>query len=170
MKEQSRKSRIITIVLSVLFLLLPAFLGSIFDASLYKNSTYMIRNGVMDFHNRDINQKTNGIYVTGSMDFYYNKWIVTDKEEEATPDGMISLPDFWTSVKVDGKHLPTSGYASYRFKIINVPVGIKITADSDYSYSSSRIFFDDVLVGQNGEPSKIKEEDKIENRFTRKAE
>ena len=170
MKEQSRKSRIITIVLSVLFLLLPAFLGSIFDASLYKNSTYMIRNGVMDFHNRDINQKTNGIYVTGSMDFYYNKWIVTDKEEEATPDGMISLPDFWTSVKVDGKNLPTSGYASYRFKIINVPVGIKITADSDYSYSSSRIFFDDVLVGQNGEPSKIKEEDKIENRFTRKAD
>lgn len=170
MKEQNRKNRIITIALSVLFLILPTFLGIIFDASFYKNSAYIIRNGIMDFHNRDINQKTDGIYVNGSMEFYYNKWIMTDKEEKAAPDGMITLPDFWTSVKVDGKNLPTSGYASYRFKIINVPVGIKITADSDYSYSSSRIFFDDVLVGQNGEPSKIKEEDKIENRFTKKAD
>lgn len=169
MKEQSKKNRIITIVLSVIFLL-PTFLGAIFDVALYKSSSYVVKDGIMDFSYHDINQKTDGIYVTGNMDFYYNKWIVTDKEEKAKPDGMISLPDFWTSVKVDGKNLPTNGYASYRFKIINVPVGINITADSDYSYSSSRIFFDDVLVGQNGEPSKIKEEDKIENRFVRKTD
>ena len=170
MKEQNRKNKIITIVLSVVFLLLPSFLGIVFDALLYKNDTYTIKDGAMDFYCRDINQKSNGIYIKGNMDFYYNKWIMTDKEEDATPDGTICLPDFWTSVKIDGKNPPTSGFASYRFKIINVPVGIKITAGSDYSYSSSRIFFDNVLVGQNGEPSKIKEEDKIENRFTKKAD
>ena len=64
MKEQSKKSRIITIVLSVIFLL-PTFLGAIFDVALYKSSSYVVKDGIMDFSYHDINQKTDGIYVTG---------------------------------------------------------------------------------------------------------
>mgnify|MGYP004692849963 CR=1 FL=1 len=164
-----KKRRLITAFISLFFLIVPSVIGFLYDQVYRKSNPYIIQNGIMDFQNKDISDSKEGIRFNGEMEFYYNKWLIRDKITDATPDCYISLPSFWTEKKIDGKSLPRSGFATYRFTIVNLPIGISLTADSDYFYSSFRIYFDNVLIGDSGTPSKEASTDAKDIRFTRRA-
>ncbi len=165
MTKKEKRTNIFFILLSFLFIILPTVITTIFDVSYRSSSQFIIKDGIMDYNYGAEKYLDKGISVSGSTEFYYNKWLISDGETDALPDGYLSLPNFWTKLEIDSKPLSKKGYATYRFKVIHLPIGARLTADYDYFYSSCRIYFDDVLVGQIGKPSKEKEEDKGDIHF-----
>ncbi len=167
MRKSAKKKNIIIIILSFLLICLPTIIALFLNLS-YESSSFFIHSGVMDINHTEVTNLEKGINIMGDTEFYYNKWLMTDNEEDAEMDTYLSLPNFWTKVRMNGENLPVDGYATYRFKVINLPIGVRLTADSDYYYSSCRIYFDNVLVGQNGTPSKDRKSDVSGINFTQK--
>ncbi len=168
MTKKQKIINILFILASFLLIVLPSIIVVGIDSYYKATSDFIAKDGVINFSHEDEDSLDSGFVVSGDMEFYYNKWLITDGETDAEKDGYLSLPNFWTKLKVDGHSLPKDGYATYRFKVYNLPLGSRLTADYDHYYSSCRIFFDDVLVGQIGEPSKIHSEDKSAISFSSK--
>lgn len=166
MTKKEKIINIIFILVSFLLIVLPSIIVTGVDSNYKASSNFIAKDGAISFTHKDENSLDSGFVVSGDMEFYYNKWLITDEETDAEKDGYLSLPNFWTKMKVDGKNLPKDGYATYRFKVYNLPLGSRITADYDNYYSSCRIYFDDVLVGKIGEPGKTRSEDKSAINFT----
>lgn len=164
-----KRNRLAVAFISLFFLIFPTAIGFLYDYGYRKSNPYNIQNGIMDFQNSDISDKKDGIRFNGEMEFYYDKWLIRDQIEDAKPDCYISLPSFWTEKEINGKMLDRSGFATYRFTIVNLPIGVSLTADSDYFYSSFRIYFDNVLIGDSGVPSKESSTDQKDIRFNRRA-
>lgn len=165
-----KKKKIITLILSLVLLIFPYLFYGCYDQAITRKEPLTIHQGILDFQHYNLSNDVEGLNLKGEMEFYYGKWLITDKEkiEKTKPDAYIQMPCFWTEIKKEGEHLQKSGFATYRFLVINVPTGLLLTADSDYFYSTFRIYFDDVLIGQSGNPNKDEKEDKKDIRFTRK--
>lgn len=159
MTKKEKCINILFILLSCLLMVLPNVITAFYDVSYRSSSQFIVKDGIMDFNHSNDSVLDKGISVSGNTEFYYNKWLITDEETDSKADGYLSLPNFWTKLEIDNDPISKDGYATYRFKVINLPIGIRLSADYDYFYSSCRIFFDDVLVGQIGEPGKTREED-----------
>lgn len=157
--------RIIMIISSLFIFLVPIGYGLIVNAINNANNEFVISDSTLDLKNNDID-KIGKIQLNGTMEFYYNQWLISDNEEETEKTADIELPSFWTSVRYNGSKLTKYGYATYRFNVTNVPIGNVFSADTDFYYSSFRIYFDDILIGQCGTLGKTTAEDKVGSRFT----
>ncbi len=108
-------------------------------------------NGIMEFSGTKFSEQKVTITPIGDIEFYYNQWIISDHEEK-NKEMIYNFPKRWTDVKVDGKRLPKSGYASYKITMLNLPGGeITPQLSTDSSY---RLYFNGQLAGVVGEPSK----------------
>lgn len=108
-------------------------------------------NGVMEFHGTKFSDQNVSITPIGDVEFYYNQWIISDNEEK-DKKMIYGFPKRWTDVEIDGKKIPKTGYASYKFTMINFPSGeITPQLSTDSSY---RLYFNGQLAGVVGEPSK----------------
>ncbi len=168
MTRKEKCVNILFILLSFLLIILPTFITALFDGYYKSSSQFILKDGIMDFNYSDLSVLDKGITISGSTEFYYNKWLITDEENDAKADGYLNLPNFWTKLETDNGPIPKEGYATYRFKVINIPIGTSLIADYDYFYSSCRIYFDNVLVGQIGEPGRTREEDKGDIHYVQK--
>ncbi len=83
--------------------------------------------------------------LSGEWEFFYNRHIVSGGEENPVPDGMIKMPGRWTGKKINGEHLPKTGYASYRMTITGLGFAEKIIVQFIYSALPYRVFI-------NGKP------------------
>ena len=159
---------VLRFIVCAFIIVIPTIITAIYDSVKYNANDFKIQNGVLDFKNKEIDNYSNGIRFDGEMELYYNKWIVTDNTDYLAPDAYINMPDFWTSVKVNGQSLSKNGYATYRFTIINLPINYTLSIDSDYFYSSFRVYFDDTLMGECGTLGKTRDEDVTGIRFVPK--
>ena len=168
----NKKKYSLTVIIStVLMIILPFIIAFSFQGSHESNDPFLIENGVMNINETNIDNKKNGINFEGEMEFYYNKWLVTDNIKDEEPDTYISMPCYWSDISLNGgiSKLPKSGYATYRFKIEGIPRNTSLSANSSYFYSSFRIFYDDTLVAYSGKPAKDKSEDVTASRISRAA-
>ncbi|MCL2631453.1 MAG: histidine kinase, partial [Firmicutes bacterium] len=97
--------------------------------------TPRLKDSVIDFEGYpDIFNGHEYAPLSGEWEFFYNKWIVTDNYE-GEPCGFINLPKRWTGMEVNGKKLPSTGYASYRITVKNLNVeDILFSANISFNY------------------------------------
>lgn len=112
-------------ILCLLFLL-GLFLLSANYQSIY--SSPCVTKGKADFAGIDPRTRDTDCILSGDWEFFANRWIVTDCEEDAQPDGYLSVPGHWTGDDFGSGKLGKKGYASYRLTVTNLePCGeIKI--------------------------------------------
>lgn len=96
-------------------------------------------------------QKT--VRLNGEWEFYWRKFV--DSKSEIKPDSYVPVPGVWNQYKLDGKKLPSFGYATYRLKVKVSeikPLAIKIQPCS----TAYELYIDDALIAKNGTVSKEK--------------
>lgn len=103
-----------------------------------------IENSTVDLRGVDFNTGE-PIFLDGEWEFFWQKLLVTDHLEGEEPDGLMSVPSYWTQQKQDGHYLPSKGYASYRLRMINCPPEADVLVVVPNLPSAYRVFL-------NGEP------------------
>lgn len=84
-----------------------------------------IKNRVLDFTGVDTDDKYLKQHMFGTYEFFYDKWIVTDRYD-GEPDAIVSVPHRYTETKLNGKRLTNKGYASYRLYIKGLKSGTPV--------------------------------------------
>ena len=152
--------KILKIFITIISLLFISYFGSAIAIGVSNNEAEfygMVNNdGYGHFDFTGYKMENERIYVGqhGNVEFYYNKWIHTDKEDISSPN-YINLPRYWTGLEIDGQVLPRDGYASYRIVTYNLKPGISIS--SSFMRMPSKIFFNGVLAYEIGTPTKQKQ-------------
>ncbi len=140
---------IIIIISTIIFIL-----GLILFSNNYQKiyHTPILKDGVLDLKKYNINERKIDYNLSGEWEFFYNQWIITDKEKKQT--GMIKLPARWNERFAISK----KGYASYRIKIINPNLGDEYKIILNNFRGSYRAFINEKLVTECGKLSKSKED------------
>jgi PAS domain S-box-containing protein len=76
--------------------------------------------GVLDLTDWDF-ERDGPVNLSGKYEFYWNQHLEpSDFSKESPPEktGFIKVPGYWTNYKMEGKKLPSSGYATYRLSIL----------------------------------------------------
>lgn len=153
-----RRLKVISIFVFSFFCLslgfIIAIITSVFNHQIYNYPVNVL--GVMDFSGYDLNQeRTLSINMTGQWEFYYNRWIITDEDNDVM-DTYIQIPSKWTGLRVHGVTIGKTGYASYKTTLINLPEGTKLcpTYQSGGGDSAYRVYYNKILVGHTGVVSK----------------
>jgi hypothetical protein len=96
------------------------------------------KTGVIYLTNNDL-KKDKNIKLLGECEFYWNQLLEPsdfNKPERPVPDGYFTLPGVWNNYYVNGKPLPSYGFATFRLFIVVDSVqeyGLKIK-EFDCSY------------------------------------
>lgn len=110
--------------------------------------------GVLDLQYYDPDNAYKRVSLKGDWEFYYNKWIVTDDLTDAEPDAMLPLNNRWTSLKLDGKRLPNTGYASYKLTVKNFPEGTILRIANGRTFVPYRAFINGEVLSDGAYLSK----------------
>ncbi len=108
------------------------------------------RNGVLDLRSYSFK---NHIELNGQWQFYWNQLI----QPEDTSIGKGILADFpfrWTDYKINGKTLPSFGYASYKLKVLLNKDAPALRLEMPETYTSYRLYINKKLALTDGTVSK----------------
>ena len=135
--------------------LLSIVLTAIFTGGSNLSKTIHFVNGVADFSSNDISVSNDFTYVVGDVDFYYNRFMVSEEESnrDASPS-RIAFPSFWYTQGYE-----RDGYATYEFGISGITRDSKIgfqLLDPTFAYAIYAKQGDEgyQLLYQDGELSK----------------
>lgn len=158
--ENGKKHIFAVLICTVVFCVIAIFCTIIMVVSNNYNKIFdMPRaiNGIADYSDFSFEGRSTKPSLAGEWEFFYNKWIVTDKLDNIQPDKMIEVPSKWTDSVIDGKRINASGYASYRLTLKNLPanthINTNITPKANIVYRS---FINGVLNETGGMVSKEK--------------
>lgn len=113
-----------------------------------------IKNEVLDLENVNLQTKKVPIRLSGEWKFYYNKWIVSDNEQNLQDAETINLPTKWTGKTYNNQTLTSSGFASYSLLVKNPSVGDKLIVCNNFCDIAFRAFINNQLCFQTGLVSK----------------
>lgn len=149
---RDKKWIIVDAVVFIAILILLVSIFYIYEATyIEKNGYSLVKDAVFDM--TDSVLTPNASPLDGDWEVFYNKWIVTDGEEDAEPDFILDMSDRWTGRELNGEKLPSTGYASYRIKVENYPYDGLLSGGFTYPHSF-RLFIDGVEVSRVGEMSR----------------
>ena len=94
------------------------------------------------------------IILDGEWEFFWNRLIVTDNQQDESPDFLIRVPGYWTKYNIDGKSLPAAGFGSYRLFIKGLQSSNPVTIFIPDFGCAYRVFVDGVLTAESGKVSK----------------
>lgn len=94
------------------------------------------------------------IVLDGKWEFYWQRLIAGEPQQEDKPDLLIKVPDYWSKYKINGKWLPASGYGSYRLTLQGLAYPRPVTVYIPDFGSAYRVFIDGVLTAESGIVSK----------------
>lgn len=94
------------------------------------------------------------IVLDGSWEFFWNRLIVTDSQQDDKPDFFIRVPDYWSKYKIDGKWLTAEGFGSYRLLLQGLEYHKPVTVYLPDFGSAYRVFIDGVMTAESGIVSK----------------
>lgn len=100
------------------------------------------------------------IELEGEWDFYYQKFLLTDKLDFTKPDLKVNFPSVWTKYKIKDKYLPSYGYATYKLKILTNKEYNNLSLEIPDFYTSYKLWVDGKLISKNGEIGKNEIESK----------
>lgn len=84
-----------------------------------------IKDCVLDFSGFDADNVYTKQHMTGTYEFFYNKWIVEDNYD-GEPDAIVTVPHRYTDTIIGGKRLTNDGYASYRLTVKGLKPGTPV--------------------------------------------
>ena len=89
------------------------------------------------------------IYITDDWEFYWNELLITDGKENLKADAVVDLPSSWTTYEINGKHLNSGGYASYKKVVKNVSPDVENVITLPNLPGAYRIYVDGELISSN---------------------
>ena len=122
------------------------------SASPLKN-TKTAQQGLLDLRSQDFSSEN--INVSGQWEFYWEQLLLPG--EEVSHRSYATFPLLWDKIEVNGKSLPSVGYATYKLKIILPPSIPLLALRIPDIYSSYRLYVNDSLAVENGKPASKKE-------------
>jgi hypothetical protein len=106
-------------------------------------------NGILDLS--DYNKKN---YLDGQWEFYWQKFIATERDVPYHPDLLIEVPDEWSRYQIGGQTLSELGYGSYRLTINGIKYENDVSLYIPDFGGAYRIFIDGQLASESGTVSK----------------
>lgn len=94
------------------------------------------------------------IVLDGRWEFYWNRLISTEPQQDDKPDFLIRVPDYWSRYKIDGNWLPAGGLGSYRLTLHGLDYPRPVTVYMPDFGGAYRVFIDGVLAAESGIVSK----------------
>lgn len=94
------------------------------------------------------------IVLDGSWEFFWNRLIVTDPQQDVKPDFYIRVPDYWSKYKIGGNWLTAEGFASYRLILQGLEYEKPVTVYLPDFGSAYRVFIDGIMTAESGIVSK----------------
>ncbi|AET69233.1 hypothetical protein Desor_3771 [Desulfosporosinus orientis DSM 765] len=94
------------------------------------------------------------IILDGKWEFYWNRLIVSEPQQDVKSDFLIRVPDYWSRYKIDGNRLPAGGFASYRLTLQGIDYPRPLTVYLPDFGGAYRVFIDGVLAAESGMVSK----------------
>lgn len=155
MKNESRHTKaslVLGLIFAILFTHLPV-LYTLFYHDLTGAPEAV--DGSMDV---TMNSPDRTIILDGEWEFYWNRLIVTDNQQDYEPDFFIRVPGYWTKYNIDGNWLPAGGFGSYRLILKGFHYSNPVTVFIPDFGSAYRVFVDGVLTAESGNVSKDSEE------------
>lgn len=98
------------------------------------------------------------IILDGNWEFFWNRLIVTDLQQEYKQDFFIRVPDYWSKYRIDGEWLPAEGFGSYRLTLKGLEYPKPITVYLPDFGCAYRVFIDGIMTAESGTVSKDVEE------------
>lgn len=118
-----------------------------------------VQHGVMDLSSWNY-ERNPIIKLDGEWEFYWNKLLTPEDTRNEAPanTAYMKVPSQWNGKMVDGRSLPSYGYATYRMVLKNVPLsGVFALKKSNIRFSSA-IFVNGKKLLEDGTPSANTEE------------
>ncbi|MCM1131649.1 MAG: histidine kinase [Anaeroplasma bactoclasticum] len=109
----------------------------------------------MDFSNCKNYNKNINMPIVGEMEFYYNRWIITDKDDKDL-DSYIKAPSKWSNLTNNKTVYNRVGYASYKVTLTNLEPNSKIKIKCNSLTLSVNLYLNGAKAGYCGMPSKEK--------------
>lgn len=113
----------------------------------------LAKNGVIDLRNTDLSKDK--IPLDGDWVLYWKR--ILNPQDAAAPTGIVPFPRLWTKTLVNGKPLPSMGYASYSLTVLLPKHSNKIGFDVPDTYASYRLFVNGELLCEAGNPDSNEE-------------
>lgn len=135
------------VLLFVIFVSAGAFIASHYHEKMLNDPC--VEDGVLDLTGWNPDDG-HIIYLDGQWEFYWNRWIVSEKVPDAKYDSMVYVPEKWSRYQIDGEKLPTKGIASYRIHIKNCPDNLDFVSYVPNLQTGYRVYFNDSLVSSRG--------------------
>lgn len=136
-----------------LFLLSLAF-ACIFKVQGAPKNQILAKQGVMDLRQTDLGQQS--VPLQGEWGMYWKK-LVTPKDSIQTQPAFVKFPELWTNTLVNGSRLTHIGYASYELTVLLPKHSNKLALDIPDTYASYRLFVNDGLFAESGNPDSVAE-------------
>ena len=156
-KKRSRAKLYRILACALFYAVLALFVAGLFSVSANYQKIYSspeVTDGIADFDGVEIPSRSVDCILSGKWEFFYNRWIISDGETDAVPDGLLSVPGRWTGKNFGNGRLPKSGYASYRITLFNVQEGVNVSIFRIRCVNAYRIFINGQLVTRSGTLSK----------------
>lgn len=130
-----------------------------------QNTTFDKNSNIFDLSKEKFDDNT--IYnLSGQWEFYWDTILAPSQIKKHNKEFiLVNVPNLWTNYKIDGKYLPSFGYATYHTKIILPKTGF-YSLKFKRIFLSCNIFINDSLIYSNGKLSTNPKE-YIPSRMTR---
>ncbi len=130
------------------------FLFSFFQANAFDQSPApTFQRGVLDLRQVDLSKNT--IDLDGEWGLYWHSLI--NPKDSSTPPVYTEFPRLWSRTVINGKSLPSEGYASYTALIILPHNHPKLALELPDTYTSYRLFINGEEFSAMGNPDSVKE-------------
>lgn len=109
-----------------------------------------IHEGILDLGDWD--RADDVINLSGDWEFYWQNLFTYDQINDITakPDLLAGVPKVWNSYQINSQSLPGFGYATYRVKIKNAPVGQSLAIRMPAVSAAYNLYLNEKLIASNG--------------------
>jgi signal transduction histidine kinase len=114
----------------------------------------LARHGLIDL--RDQNLFDNALALNGEWGFYWDQLLPPDSLS-APPPAYVPYPVLWNDVFVDGRRVPTVGYATYTLTVLLPHKRPRIGLEIPDAYCSYKLYVNGILQAQDGVPATTRE-------------
>lgn len=147
---QKEKSRILKAVKWPSLLILCLFLVACNQTAATMQSASMAEHGVLDLRGWDF-EADGAVNLAGEWAFYWEELLEPSEITSSEQSSYVTIPDVWTNYEIEGKALPSEGFATYHltlyFPQIDQVYGFYIEGQG----SAYSLWVDGQLIAQNGE-------------------